>query len=113
VVQVSLLWRSLEPPDVDYTVFVHLVDDEERVWAQHDGQPAGGSRPTSSWQPGEEFADNHGLALPSDIAPGEYQIAVGLYDAATGQRLPVLSVDEGPAQNRVLVGPVLIVTTDG
>ncbi len=113
VVQVSLLWRSLEPPDVDYTVFVHLVDEEERVWAQHDGQPAGGSRPTSSWQPGEEFADNHGLALPSDIAPGEYQIAVGLYDAATGQRLSVLSVDEGPAQNRVLVGPVLIVTTDG
>ena len=109
----SLLWRSLEPMDVDYTVFVHLVDEVERVWAQHDGQPAGGSHPTSSWQPGEEIADNHGLALPSDIPPGEYQIAVGLYDAATGQRLLVLSPDQAPTEDRVLIGPVLVATGGG
>lgn len=29
------------------------------------------------------------LSVPPDLAPGEYEIAVGLYDTATGQRLPV------------------------
>jgi hypothetical protein len=112
VLHVSLSWRSIERVDADYTVFVHLIDADERVWAQHDGQPAGGSRPTSSWEPGEEIPDNHGLALPPDIPEGEYQIGVGLYDAATGQRLAVLTEREGAVEDRVLVGPV-VVTSEG
>jgi hypothetical protein len=105
VLPVSLTWRALEVPDGDYTVFVHLIDAGERVWAQHDGQPAGGWRPTSSWQPGEEITDHHGLALPADIPPGEYFLAVGLYDASTGQRLPVTVPGAAPT-DRVEIGPV-------
>lgn len=113
VLHVSLLWRALEPLETNYTVFVHLIDEGERVWAQHDGQPVGGSRPTSSWKPGEEVGDNHGLPLPTDIPPGEYQIAVGLHDAATGERLPRLTEEQGPTEDRVLVGPVIVATGSG
>jgi hypothetical protein len=108
VLHVSLSWRSLGSTEGDYTVFVHLIDGSERVWAQHDGGPAGGSRLTSSWQPGEEITDHHGLALPADLPPGEYSLAVGLYDAATGERLPVDTSEGTAPSDRVLVGPVLI-----
>jgi hypothetical protein len=108
VLRVSLSWRSLYPTETDYTVFVHLVDQDERVWAQHDSPPVGGSRPTSSWQPGEEIIDNHGLALPLDVPPGEYRLAVGLYDPATGERLTAVTAGEALPTDRVLVGPVLI-----
>jgi hypothetical protein len=109
-VHVSLSWQSLQQMDMDYTVFVHLIDEQERVWAQRDSQPAGGSRPTSSWEPGHEISDNHGLVLPLDIPAGEYQIELGLYDAATGQRLPILTEQGDVVEDRVLVGPVVVVT---
>jgi hypothetical protein len=108
VLPVSLTWRALEMPAENYTVFVHLIDESERVWAQHDGQPVGGWRPTSSWQPGEEITDHHGLALPVDIPPGEYRLVVGLYDATTGERLLVYTGEGTVPSERVLVGPVLI-----
>ena len=113
VVQVGLSWRSLEQVATDYTVLVHLVGEHGRVWTQHDSQPVGGSSPISSWEPGEEIGDNHGLALPVDTPPGEYQIAVGLYDAATGERLPLITEGQGPAGDRVLVGPVIVATGSG
>jgi hypothetical protein len=108
VLHVSLSWRSLERMETDYTVFVHLIDQDERVWAQSDSQPVGGSRPTSSWEPGEEISDNHGLALPPDIPRGEYQIELGLYDATTGQRLPILTEEGDVVEDRVLLGPMII-----
>jgi hypothetical protein len=103
--RVSLSWRALEPVSQNYAVFVHLAGADDHVWAQHDSQPVGGFRPTYSWHPGEEITDNHGLALPPDIPPGEYEITVGLYDDATGERLQVIG-EEG-----VAVGDMLAVAT--
>lgn len=108
VLPVSLTWRALEVPEGDYTVFVHLFDEGERVWAQHDGQPSGGWRPTSTWQPGEEITDHHGLALPADIPPGEYRLAVGLYQASTGERVSVVAGQGVEPADRVEIGPVVI-----
>lgn len=110
---VGLSWRALERMDTDYTVFLHLIDDDNRVWAQQDSQPVGGCRPTSSWKPGEEISDNHGLPLPPDIPAGEYQIELGLYDAATGQRLALLTEQEDVLVDRVLVGPVVVAAGGG
>lgn len=108
VLHVSLSWRSLHTRESDYTVFVHLTDEGERVWTQHDSQPVGGSRPTSSWQTGEEITDHHGLALPLDIPSGEYDLALGLYEATTGQRLLVSTAEQDAPTGRVVVGPVAI-----
>jgi hypothetical protein len=108
VLHVSLSWHHLHQTESDYTVFVHLVDENERVWTQHDGQPVGGSRPTSSWQSGEQVTDNHGLAHPPDIPPGVYSLVVGLYDAATGERLPVVTGHGAVPTDRVEMGTVLI-----
>ncbi len=113
VLHVSLSWRSLERIGTDYSVFVHLIDGDNRVWTQQDSQPVGGSRPTSSWKPGEEISDNHGLALPPDIPAGEYQMELGLYDARTGQRLTLVTDQEGLVEDRVLVGPVVVAIVGG
>jgi hypothetical protein len=108
VLRINLSWRSLQTRERDYTVFVHLIDEDERVWTQHDSQPVGGCRPTSSWQPGEEISDHHGLALPDEIPPGEYWVAVGLYEATTGERLPVTMAGQDTPAERVVVGPIVV-----
>jgi hypothetical protein len=92
-VAVTLRWQCLEPPQVDYTVFVHLLDAEGRTVAQHDGQPQGGAYPTSAWDRGEVVIDEHVLSpAPGAARPlpaGSYRLEVGLYRLETGQRLPL------------------------
>jgi len=82
VLAVDLRWRAIAPISVDYHLFVHLVDQEGRLWAQQDSP-----EPTSRWQPGEEVDDKQAMLLPRHIPPGQYQIVVGFYLLETGQRL--------------------------
>ena len=91
-VHVTLYWRAKGDVSEDLTVFAHLIDGEERILAQHDGQPDGGRYPTSQWLAGEIVEDEHAMVLQSDCAPGEYTVVVGMYDAGSGERLP--SYDE-------------------
>jgi hypothetical protein len=85
---VTLRWQALRKPARDYTVFVHLVRDGE-ILAQADGQPFGGRVPMGAWPVGQPVDTPYVLQLPEDLPPGPLQLQVGLYDLASGQRLPV------------------------
>jgi 4-amino-4-deoxy-L-arabinose transferase-like glycosyltransferase len=90
--RVTLYWHALQTPDKDYRVFVHLLDSQGQIVAQHDGAPDNGELPTLGWLPGEYLSDTHRLALPPTLRAGAYRLLVGLYDPTTRQRLaePVL-----------------------
>jgi hypothetical protein len=84
----TLYWRGLEGTSpTNYLVFTHLLSQDGRLIAQHDGPPAGGTRPTSSWTAGEIIADPHPMAFADTAYVGPATIAVGLYDPAVG-RIP-------------------------
>jgi len=87
---VTLYWRaeSEGPMATDFTVFVHLLDAQGRIIAQHDGPPALGERPTSGWQADELIVDRHALADVGAPYAGEASIEIGLYNPQTLQRLP-------------------------
>ncbi len=101
-INLALHWGDLRNVDVDYTVFVHVLDASEKVVAQRDQQPADGRRPTSSWFPGDEILDRYTLTLPANLAPGEYPVEVGMYNAGDGKRLPVFS-GQTPLGDRIIV----------
>jgi 4-amino-4-deoxy-L-arabinose transferase-like glycosyltransferase len=86
-VELDLYWQATATPDVDYTVFIHLLRGEEQVLVA-DGAPLAGDYPTSLWRDGDALVDTHTIPLPADLPPGDYEIAVGLYDPTTGARLP-------------------------
>jgi hypothetical protein len=86
---VELHWQAGVPLNENYHVFIHLLGKEGQLIAQADGQPAQWTRPTSTWTADETIIDRHGLWLPADIPPGPYQLLVGLYRPADGQRLPL------------------------
>lgn len=88
-VDVTLYWRSLARIGAPYTIFVHLVDAQSAVRAQHDGEPVSGSVPTTSWLPGEVIADRHTLILPANLPGGAYVLFAGLYDSGSLVRIPV------------------------
>ncbi len=84
-------WSAQGTASVDYTAFVHLLDPAGHVVAQSDGQPVGGTMPTTFWQPGDRIADAHTITLPSGLHAGAFRLEFGLYDLHTLQRLPVVS----------------------
>ncbi len=84
--EITLYWKRIAPISADYTVFVHLIDDSDKIIAQKDSQPMGGSNPTSLWDDGEIVVDRYSFA---QLARGTYRVRVGLYRAETGERLLV------------------------
>ncbi|MCL6429591.1 MAG: glycosyltransferase family 39 protein [Anaerolineae bacterium] len=84
----DLYWQGVRRMDTSYTVFVHLLDGREKIWGQVDSVPVHSTRPTTGWLPGEVVIDSYDVAVYPDAPPGQYVIEVGLYDAATGERLP-------------------------
>ncbi len=94
VIRAQLAWSADATPERAYKVFLHLLDGAGNVVAQHDGEPAGGSRPTTGWAAGERVIDNHGVLLPPGLPPGSYTLRLGFYDALDpGVRLVVGGAD--------------------
>jgi hypothetical protein len=81
--RVNLHWRGNTDATMNRTAFVHLVDHAGRILAQHDGIPAGGTRPTRGWSNGETIIDEHPLSIPTEWSA----LAIGLYDAESGERV--------------------------
>ena len=103
-VRVMLWWEVLAPPERDYTVFVHFVDEDGRLVGTGDRPPLEGGFPTLLWRPGDSVADEHVVPLPSDLPPGEYTVQVGWYDPVTGVRLPAMRDGERLPQDAATVG---------
>lgn len=100
---VILNWLALRRPATDYKVFVHLIDINGKLWAQHDGEPVFFFSPTTRWQQGEIVEDRHILDFQGEPPPGRYQLRAGLYDPTTGQRLPRLGPDGAPVDDQILL----------
>ena len=74
----------------DYTVFVHVLDDQgERLWGD-DHVPA---EPTSKWKPGQKVEYTRTVFVPNYPYIGPAHIRIGLYTPAGGQRLPLCGTD--------------------
>lgn len=88
---VSLVWTPVNAVSQDYNVGIYLLDSAGAVVTQRDSLPLGTFGYTSRWQLGTSYHDNHGLVLPSTLAPGDYQLLVALYFWQDGKRLEVKS----------------------
>ena len=88
ILRLELLWQAAEPVPEAYKVFVHVLSPDGQVVAQRDSEPVAGTRPTTTWQPGETVSDLYGLWLPVDLPAGDYQLVAGFYHPETGERVP-------------------------
>lgn len=89
---IELTWQALAPLDEDYTVFVQVLDQQDRIVGQVDSWPLQGTFPTSQWAAGETVRDPYLVQLSAELPPGSYRLQVGWYLLATLRRLAV--VDE-------------------
>jgi len=108
--EVTLYWQARGEMSTSYTVFVHLLARDERIWGQRDSLPGEGAWPTTSWVAGEVLADRYTFQVQQDAPPGEYRLEVGMYEAATGTRLPAFdALGEQLPGDRILLADSIIV----
>ena len=103
-VELTLYWRARKEMTTSYTVFTHLLDGANHIWGQKDSVPGDGAWPTTGWVAGEVVIDRYCFQVQKDAPPGEYHLEVGMYDAATGQRLSAFGPDgERLPDDRILL----------
>ncbi len=90
--QLTLIWRAgVSTPLISYTVFAQLINAQGQVIAQDDAIPGADAtrqgRATTGWRAGEYVVDLHTLAFNDNATVGTAALIVGLYDAATSQRV--------------------------
>ena len=106
---VTLYWQALRPMEIGYHVFTHLATSSGQVVAQQDGVPRQGAYPTDLWQIGEVVADTYQVTVDPAIAPGKYELEVGMYRLENQKRLQVTDATGQPMSGgRVLLTKVTI-----
>jgi hypothetical protein len=101
--EVQLYWQALKPLQGDYTIFVQLLDEQGQRASGWDSPPLAGHFPTSFWPPAAVVVDRFELPLPETLPPGRYRLVTGMYDFATGQRLPARNAAGQPLVDDMIV----------
>jgi 4-amino-4-deoxy-L-arabinose transferase-like glycosyltransferase len=107
-IRITLYWRALAPFERNYSVFVHVLGQDDQRWAWSGGWPVQGQAPTRTWQPGQTIEDTYDLTIGETTPPGFYDIEVGMSAKDVG-RLPVVAEDGHQLGNRVLLCKVRVV----
>lgn len=96
-------WRALRSPQRDYTFFAHLVDAQGEVVSGFDIPLTGGYYPNSMWETGELVQHSHPMPVMGLLLTRDLTLQMGLYDPASGVRLPVFDASGARQPNDVIV----------
>jgi len=99
VLRLTLYWQAEGPADRDYTLFAHLIGPGDQLQGQADALPGGSEDPSTTWAAGQVVVQAVEIPVAADAPAGAYRIAVGLYDAVSGERL--LRTDVSPPSDQL------------
>ena len=110
LVPLTFYLAATQPMTQPVSVFVHLYGPNGQVLAQADQVDPLLFYPTTRWPLGQPQADGLSLALPADLPPGQYTLALGLWNRATGERSHPLDATGQPTdQDKLIVTDVFTV----
>jgi hypothetical protein len=76
----------------DYRVFVHVMDNDEKLlWTDDHDPPI----PTTQWKPGQKIEYVRTVFIPVQPYIGDASIQIGLHSLTTQKRLPLAGRDAG------------------
>lgn len=99
----TVAYRALRPADRDLTQFAHLYDPTRGLVGQSDSPPLAGNNPAPGWIIGEVIRDVFQIQIADDAPSGNYALLWGLYDPATGERVPITLPDGTQPADRALL----------
>ena len=108
--KLTLYWYAENTPDIDAKVFLHLYNAQGDLVGQIDQRPFHDTRPPYTWFPGEQIVDTYQLQISPDLQPGQYDLAIGMYDPSSNERFVVTtSKGENLPNSRIFLDKILII----
>jgi hypothetical protein len=83
----TLYWHSQQDGPRDYVIGVRLLGETGEELTYWLGRPVYSGYPTSEWLDGQVVQDPWELILPEDVAPGNHELELVLFDSVTGEAL--------------------------
>jgi hypothetical protein len=108
-ISVTLYWRGQVQMEHSYKVTIQAYDDQGNFAAQADSAPVCDRRLTNHWRPGEAVVDRHALSVNESASPGRYALYAAIYREETGERIPVLSDDGLPVDDKLKIADIEVV----
>ncbi len=102
-ITVTLYWQAQAITTTNFTAFVQILGADDQVQQQIDNWQIAFDAPTSTWLPGQVIADQYVFEVSSSAHSPEAAIGVGLYNAATGERLPAFATAQRLPQDRAVI----------
>jgi len=102
----ALYWKTNTPLTQNDHIFIHLLDADGNVLAQADGVPYNGDYPLPNWRPKQVIVDVRSVGSLLENGNQLRTIAIGIYDPASGARLPAFDDLGNPLPHDVLLLPV-------
>ncbi len=105
----TIYWHAIRWPH-HYTgvkMYVHLLDDQNRMWGQVDRKPIEDKPGLVRWPLGVMHTERFAIPVPADAPPGRYAVEVGAYPVLTTRNLPLTEAGGRPLE-RLLIGPFKI-----
>lgn len=99
---VAYRWAVEKAPGADWRIFVHFTDADGNIKFQNDHEPA---PPASRWPAGDVGQGPFSVTVPEGLA-GTFDVRMGLFQPATGQRATLDGAREG--ERSQLVGKLKI-----
>jgi len=97
---IALEWQSLKPLSGQPAIFTHWLGPDGKLVAQADGEPLRGLYPLAQWEVGDVVQVTRVIEGLSRSSQGT--VTIGLWDPASGQRLPALDAEEAPLPDQAL-----------
>ena len=107
---IKLYWKSLvHRPQIDATVFVHALDENNNIVAQSDLRPWHGQYPTFIWDQDEIVLTEHRLDLDDS---NDLRLVAGMYTQPNFTRLTAMQNTENLPDNLIPLGTLQDLTSD-
>lgn len=107
---VTLYWQAAQPIAKNYSVFVHLLGQNNTVIGQVNTYPAGGNWPTSMLESGKILEDTYYVPLsPEASAPTVIRLALGLFEFEDPARAAKPAVNPAGDVVQPIVGAIPLI----
>ncbi len=105
--EIKLYWHSSTAISEEYSIFVHLRDQEGSIIGQLDGTPYQNRYRTSDWRPQQLIEDIRSIPDVLSDPTQVDQIAIGVYSPVTGERLLTTNTEGKPLADNMLLIDVM------
>jgi hypothetical protein len=106
----KLFWQVTQRPDSNYRVFLHVLGEDNHIWA---GDDSAFDPSMLDWPLDSPVEKDRTLVIPQDMPAGIYPVEMGVWGGTGGVgRLPIIAEDGHWVDERLMLSSIRVTAED-